>query len=141
MQKLFKYILDFTALALLYIFWLRPKWKNGGKRVLAVNTVMFLYLSGVLLVTLMPVIASLPFCFNHPYVPMNMTPCRRASGKSCGLFRCFLSTAALSLSVELLQPLINGVRSSDITDVITNTAGGLIGYSAYILLILFKKEK
>ena len=172
MQKLFKYILDFTALALLYIFWLRPKWKNGGKRVLAVNTVMFLYLSGVLLVTLMPVIASLPFCFNHPYVPMNMTPfedvlngrgdfirqivlnvimtvpfgflyplCRRASGKSCGLFRCFLSTAALSLSVELLQPLINGVRSSDITDVITKTAGGLIGYSAYILLILFKKEK
>lgn len=27
--------------------------------------------------------------------------------------------------------LINGARSADITDVITNTAGGAIGYAAY----------
>lgn len=35
---------------------------------------------------------------------------------------------ALSLSIELLQPFLNGARSADITDVITNTAGGLLGY-------------
>ncbi len=164
MPKLFKYLLDFAALALLYFLWLLPKWKRRGKRISAVNTVMFLYLSGVLWVTLMPVITSLPFCFNHPYIPMNMTPfedavkgrgdfvrqivlnvimtvpfgflypmCRRAAGKKCGLLRCVLMTIALSLSIELLQPFIDGARSADITDVITNTAGGLIGYMLYAL--------
>lgn len=164
MPKLFKYLLDFAVLALLYFLWLCPKWKHRGKRVLAVNTVMFLYLSGVLLVTLMPIITSLPFCFSHPYISMRMEPfedaingrsdfarqivlnvvmtvpfgflypmCRRAADKKCGLLRCVLMTIALSLSIELLQPLINGARSADITDVITNTTGGLIGYVAYVL--------
>ena len=164
MPKLFKYLLDFAALALLYFLWLCPKWKRRGKHVLAVNTVMFLYLSGVLLVTLMPVITSLPFCFSHPYIPMHMNPfedvingrgdfvrqivlnvvmtvpfgflypmCRRAAGKKCRLLRCVLMTVVLSLSIELLQPLINGARSADITDVITNTTGGLIGYAVYVL--------
>lgn len=172
MLKLLKYILDFAALALLYFLWLRPKWKRSNRRVLAVNTVMYLYLSGVLLVTLMPIIASLPFCFNHPYISMHMTPfedalngrgdfirqivlnvimtvpfgflyplCRRAAGKRCSLLRCLLMTAAISLSIELLQPLINGARSADITDVITNTTGGLIGYLFYELFALLKMEE
>ncbi len=165
-QKPFKYLLDFAVLALLYFLRFYPKWKYSGRRVLAVNTVMFLYLSGVLLVTLMPVITSLPFCFNHRYIPMNMEPfedaingrgdfarqivlnvimtvpfgflyplCRRAADKKCGLLRCVLMTAALSLSIELLQPLINSARSSDITDLITNTAGGLIGYVTYAIFV------
>lgn len=50
-------------------------------------------------------------------------------------------TLALSLSIELLQPLINSARSADITDVITNTAGGLIGYIFYALIALFKMWK
>ena len=74
MPKLLRYVIDFAALALLYFLRLRPKWKRGGRHVPAVNTVMFLYLSGVLLVTLMPVITSLPFCFSHRYVPMHMDP-------------------------------------------------------------------
>ena len=32
-----------------------------------------------------------------------------------------------------LQPLINDFRSSDITDLITNVLGGIIGYILYIL--------
>lgn len=164
MPKPFKYLLDFAALALLYCLWLRPKWQRGGKPLLAANTVMFLYLSSVLFVTLMPAIASLPSCFNHPYTPMHMAPfedalkgrgdfvrqivlnvvmtvpfgflyplCRRMAGKRCGLLRCLLMTLALTLSIELLQPLINGARRADITDVITNTTGGLIGYGFYAL--------
>ena len=164
MPKLFKYLLDFGVLALLYFLWLCPKWKRSSRRVLAINTVMFLYFSGVLLVTLMPVITSLPFCFSHPYIPMCMEPfedvingrgdfvrqivlnvimmvpfgilypmCRCTVGERCGLRRCALMTVALSLSIELLQPLINGARSADITDVITNTAGGLLGYVIYEL--------
>lgn len=166
MPKPFKYLLDFAVLVLLYFLWLRPKWKRRGKRLLALNTMMFLYLSGVLLVTLMPVITSLPFCFSHPYIPMHMNPfedaingrgdfarqivlnvimtvpfgflyplCRRAAGKKCGLLRCVLMTIALSLSIELLQPLINGARSADITDVITNTVGSLIGYVVYVIFV------
>lgn len=44
MPKLFKYLLDFAALALLYCLWLRPKWQRDSKPLLAANTVMFLYL-------------------------------------------------------------------------------------------------
>ena len=164
MPKLLRYAVDFAALTLLYVFLLLPRWRRRGGRVTTVNTVMLLYLSGVLLVTLMPIITALPFCFDHRYVPMHMEPfedaingrgdfvrqivlnvimtvpfgvlyplCRRTAGKSCGLLRCLAVTLALSLSIELLQPLINAARSSDITDVITNTTGGLLGYAGYAL--------
>ena len=66
--------LDIAALAALYFFVFYRKWKNRGKDVLLINTVMYLYLSMVLAVTLMPVISSLPFIFNHAYVPMNLVP-------------------------------------------------------------------
>ena len=42
--------------------------------------------------------------------------------------KVILYTFLLSLSIELLQPLINGFRSADITDLITNVLGGVIGY-------------
>ena len=41
---------------------------------LLVNTLLYGYLVLVLYVTLMPVIASLPFIFQHSYVPMNLVP-------------------------------------------------------------------
>lgn len=52
MPKLLRYAVDLAALALLYALYLLPRWKRGGRRVLAVNTLMYLYLSGVLLVRL-----------------------------------------------------------------------------------------
>lgn len=165
MTKMLKYAVDFAALAIIYFAWLKPRWKRQGKAVLIANTLMYLYMSGVLFVTLMPVITSLPFCFNHPYTPMHMVPfedalhgrgdfmrqiilnvimtvpfgllyplCRRCAGKESGFLRCVLAAALLSLTIELLQPLINGARSADITDVITNTVGGAIGYAAYCIL-------
>lgn len=39
----------------------------------------------------------------------------------------------MSLGIELLQPLIDGFRSADITDLITNTVGGVIGYGIYLV--------
>lgn len=39
----------------------------------------------------------------------------------------------MSLGIELLQPLINGFRSADITDLITNVIGGIVGYVLYIV--------
>ena len=39
----------------------------------------------------------------------------------------------MSLGIELLQPIINDFRSSDITDLITNVTGGIIGYIFYVV--------
>ena len=153
------------------------RWKVKGKDVLFINTIMYIYLSFVLYFTLMPIITSLPFIFNHSYVPMNLVPFIDVSdgkgdfirqvvlniimtipfgfllplikNKKTNLIKIVLYTFLLSLGIELLQPLINDFRSSDITDLITNVLGGIIGYILYIIfkplttkiLSYIKKEK
>lgn len=156
-----KYLIDFAALFFLYAIVFFKKWKSRGRDVLLVNTLMYLYLSLVLFVTLMPIITSIPFVLNHPYEPMNLIPFidvslargdfirqialnvimtmpfgflfpltnHRTAKFSKTVFFCFL----MSLGIELLQPLIDGVRSSDITDLITNVMGGMLGYGLYVV--------
>lgn len=156
-----RYLIDFIALALLYAFVFFRKWKSKGKDILLTNTLMYVYLSLVLYFTLMPVITSLPFILNHPYIPMNMVPFvdvlagrgdfirqvllnvimmipfgflfpitrKPFVGFGRTVFFCFL----ISLGIELLQPLISGSRNADITDLITNTIGGIVGYVLYIV--------
>lgn len=63
-----KTLIDFFVLIILYVLVFLKKWKAGGRNVLLVNTTMYIYLSFVLFFTLMPVITSLPFMFDHPYV-------------------------------------------------------------------------
>ncbi len=155
-----KYLIDFIALVLLYAFIFFRKWKSRGKDVLLVKTLMYVYLSFVLYFTLMPVITSLPFILNHPYKHMNMVPFvdvltgrgdfirqvilnaimmvpfgflfpitrKPAVGFGRTVFFCFL----MSLGIELLQPLISGFRTADITDLITNVIGGMAGYVLHI---------
>lgn len=154
-----KYLIDFTVLALLYVFVFFKKWKTKGKDILFVNTLMYVYLSFVLYFTLMPIITSIPFVFNHPYKLMNLVPFIDVSMGRGDFFRqvilnvimtmpfgflfpltrnptakfgqtvcfCFL----MSLGIEILQPLIDGFRASDITDIITNVIGGMLGYGFY----------
>ena len=156
-----KYLIDFIVLALLYVFYLFKKWKRKGKDVLIFNTLIYVYLSFVLYFTLMPIIVKLPFILNHPYTPMNMVPFvdvllgrgdffrqvvlnvimtipfgflyPLSRGHNPGLFKTIFCCCLLSLGIELLQPLIDGFRSSDITDLITNITGGMIGYCFYII--------
>ena len=156
-----KEIVDFIVLILLYIFMFYKKWKVKGKDILFINTIMYIYLSFVLYFTLMPIITSLPFIFNHPYDSMNLVPfidvlngrgdfIRQiglniimtvpfgflfplVKNRKASLLKTVLYTFILSLSIELLQPLINGFRSADITDLITNTVGGIIGYLIYLI--------
>ncbi len=156
-----KYLIDFAVLALLYVFVFCRKWKIKGNDVLLVNTVMYIYLSFVLYFTLMPVITSVPFILNHPYVPMNLVPfidISEGNGDFVGQVvlnivmtipfgfllpltrnrtvkfgRTVFSCLLMSLGIELLQPLINDFRSSDITDLITNVTGGIIGYVFYVI--------
>lgn len=156
-----KYLIDFSALAFLYVFVFFKKWKSKGKDVLLVNTLMYIYLSFVLYFTLMPIITSIPFVLNHPYTPMNLVPFidvlakrgdfvrqvvlngimtipfgflfpltqNRTAKFGRTVFFCFL----MSLGIELFQPLINGSRASDVTDLITNVIGGMFGYGFYIV--------
>lgn len=158
-----KYLIDFTALILLYVFVFFGRWKSKGRDVLLVNTLLYIYLSFVLYFTLMPIITALPFLLNHPYKPMNLVPFidvtmgrgdflrqivlnvtmtvpfgflfpltrNRTAHAQFGrtVFFCFL----MSLCIELLQPLINGFRTADITDVITNVTGGILGYVLYVI--------
>jgi len=126
-----------------------------------INTIMYIYLSFVLYFTLMPIITSLPFVFNHSYVPMNIVPFIDVStgrgdfirqvvlnivmtipfgfllplikNKKINLMKTVLYTFLLSLGIEILQPLINDFRSSDITDLVTNILGGIIGYILYLI--------
>ena len=146
-------------LVLLYAFIFFRKWRPQGKGVLLVNTLMYSYLSFVLFFTMMPVIASIPSVLDHPYEPMNLVPfidvslgrgdffrqvvlnvimtlpfgflfplTRDKRAKfSVTVFSCFL----MSLGIEILQPFFN--RSSDITDLITNVIGGVLGYGLYAI--------
>jgi len=159
MKYLIQYIIDFTALMFLYAFAFFRKWRPQGKDVLLVNTLMYAYLSLVLFFTMMPVIASIPFILDHPYTPMNLVPFIDVSLGRGDFFRqvvlnvimtlpfgflfplirdkrakfgvtvffCFL----MSLGIELLQPFFD--RSSDITDLITNLIGGVLGYGLYAI--------
>lgn len=154
-------LLDFIVLFLIYIFVFYRKWEIQGKDVLFINTMMYIYLSFVLYFTLMPILISLPFIFNHPYEFMNLVPFVDVSSgrgdfirqvvlnivmtipfgfllplvreKKINLLKVIFYTFLVSLGIEILQPLINGVRSSDITDIITNVTGGIIGYILYLL--------
>jgi glycopeptide antibiotics resistance protein len=158
-----KELVDFIFLIIIYFWKFYKKWKEKGRDVLLVNTTMYIYLSFVLYFTLMPIITSLPFIFNHPYTPMNLVPFidvtfgRGDFARQIGLniimtipfgflmplvkkgntslLKIVFYTFLLSLGIELLQPLINGTRSSDITDLITNVLGGIIGY---IIFLIFK---
>ena len=64
---------------------------------------------------------TIPFGFLWPLV-------RRRNG----LFRTVGAAFLLSLCIELLQPLLPTARTADITDLICNTAGGLVGYLLYL---------
>lgn len=159
MRNSLKVIIDFIVLTILYAVIFFYKWRARGKAKLIANTLMYIYISLVLYVTLMPIIVSLPFIFNHPYTPMNLIPFGDyISGrgdtvrqillnvimmmpfgfllpvvKKKNILSCIFWTFCFSLGIELTQPLINGFRAADITDLITNTIGGFLGYLLYLV--------
>lgn len=157
----YRICIDVIALVVLYIFIFRKRWIKKGKDVWLVNITMYAYLSFVLYFTLMPIITALPFIFNHPYmiyidpfsdyvngrgdsirqivlnvlmtIPFGFLYPITQKKRHRNLLRTMLFTALLSITIELVQPLIHGSRSCDVTDVITNTLGGVIGFFLYLL--------
>lgn len=154
-----KHLVDTIAIIAIYVAFLYKRWKTKGRETLLINTLMYVYIGLVLYVTLMPIITSIPFILNHPYDPINLLPFDdyfngRGDAvrqivlnvvmmipfgfllpvvKKQNILSIIVRTLMFSLSIELLQPLINGFRAADITDVITNTVGGIIGYLLYLL--------
>ena len=154
-----KYFVDVAVLMFLYAFVFFRRWRSQGRDRLLVNTLMYAYLSLVLYFTMMPVVVSIPPMLDHPYTPMNLVPFidvslgrgdffrqvllnvimtmpfgflfpltrDRRARFGATVFSCFL----LSLGIELLQPFFD--RSSDVTDLITNVTGGVLGYGLYVL--------
>lgn len=164
---------DLAVLVVIYLLVLRPRWREAGRRTLAVRSVFCLYIVCVLGVTLLPVLSNLPELAGNRYVPMELEPFRDlrngygnaarqlalnvvmtvplgflwplVRGKK-GVWRAVLAAFLLSLCIELLQPLLTTNRTSDITDVIANTAGGLVGYLLFLpagrpLLRLCREKK
>ena len=156
MRALSRYAPDLLLLLALYLLLLRRWAQQGGRRVF-VYTAFYVYMAGVLWVTVLPVL-SMPG-IHHAYAPMVLEPFRDLRlgygnaerqlllnvlmtvpfgilwpvvrrGKA-GVFRTVGAAFLLSLCIELVQPLLPTARMSDITDLICNTAGGLIGYGLY----------
>lgn len=159
MKYLIQYLIDIAVLVFLYAFVFFRRWRAQGRDRLLVNTLLYAYLSLVLYFTMMPVVTSIPFMLDHRYKPMNLMPFIDVAmgrgdffrqvvlnvimtlpfgflfpltrGKRAGFGATVLACFLMSLGIELLQPFFD--RSSDITDLITNVAGGALGYGLYVM--------
>ena len=154
------FIADFIFAALIYILLLFTLWKDKGTKKILLNTVFYFYIVAVLTVTVMPVIENIKYIGTFPYRYMRLIPfddynCGRAAafkqivlntlmfvplgfllplmGKHKFLFVTLVSFG-FSTFIEVFQPFISSVRYSDITDVITNTLGGMMGYLIYFII-------
>lgn len=155
-----KSLWDWLVLAGIYRFCCYPKWKKLGRRDFWLRNLACLYFCFVLYFTLMPILAVLPEIGRHSYKTMNLIPfidVIESHGDYLrqlvlnillmvpfgilvplihpkkSLWETVRLTFFLSLAIELLQPLLHGSRASDITDLITNVLGGLLGYGLYWL--------
>ena len=133
MSRNAKILIDLAVLAAAYGIWLLPKWRRLGKRPLLVYTLMYGCLAGIVRFTLMPVLAALPYCFDHPYIPMHMAPFEDVIHRHGDYVRQIVLNVVLFLPFGVLQPLLHDFRRADITDVITNTIGGVLGYALWAL--------
>lgn len=166
MSTSWKVIFDFILLAIIYRAIFYSRWKLLNKRDFIIRTVFYIYISIVIYLTLMPILTSLPSVFDGDYVPMFLKPFDdyiHSKGdatfqliinvlmfvpfgfmlpmiKKCNIFTVALYSFLFTLSIEVLQPLLNSFRISDITDVITNTTGGIIGYILYIIAYKIHKK-
>ena len=155
-QNLAQYLPDAAVLAAVFLL-LLPRWRRQGRRRLAVSALFYLYMAGVLWVTVLPVLSVIGA--HHPYQPMVLEPFRDLRlgygnalrqlllnalmtmplgflwplvRRRSGLLRAVGAAFLLSLCIELVQPLLPTARTADITDLICNTAGGLTGYVLYL---------
>ena len=98
-------LLDLLVLVAVYAAWLLPKWRRLGRRPLLVYTLMYGCLAGIVRFTLMPVLTALPYCFDHPYIPMHMAPFEDVIHRHGDYVRQIVLNVVLFLPFGVLQPL------------------------------------
>ena len=154
------YIIDFILLAVIYYFFYK-KWSKESIWSLIIKSLMYVYLVMVLYVTLMPF--TIPFSGNNNLFleTANIIPFRDVMLKYDGAIRevylnilmmmpfgfllpiikkkgvrtTLITTLLFSCIIECTQLLSSaGIRIFDVTDLITNTIGGLVGYLIYYLI-------
>ena len=154
--------IDLAVMALAYLFVFYPKWKKQKRGYFVVKTIMYFYLCLVFYLTLTPFIVKLPFIFSHPYkiniipyvdyinewgdfyrqiilnvlmtIPFGILYPMTQKRKKWNFFKTLLMAFLLSLTIEFLQLVVASDRSCDVTDLIDNTVGGLIGYLIYLII-------
>ncbi|MCH3960664.1 MAG: VanZ family protein [Solobacterium sp.] len=159
-MDLLLYIPDIAAMAAIYILFLHQHWSKCRP---GAHFLFYLCTCFIFLVTLSPFIMDIPHLFSGMVSRYNFDPfvdllngygsplqecienivlfipfafaCRMSEKTS--LWKTLLLGILYSLLIETVQPLISTIRVFDITDIITNACGALIGaflYSLYIRL-------
>lgn len=159
---MYKYfdLFDLMSLILIYFICLLPRWKSN-RRYLFLKSTLYTYICFTLYFTLMPFIIPIPFInFNMSSVNINLIPfndfLKGHGGAARELFlniimmipfgilvpfiykKKFFSTINytfwFSLIIESFQIFsYSGMRSFDVTDLISNTLGGTVGCLLYML--------
>lgn len=154
-------IFDVMVIAFLYYKYMVPYLKTQSYPTKALIVVFSVYLLGVFVVTLSPVITSLPFILIPRFsrtvnvvpfidliehtdgaltqvifnivltVPFGYLLPLLLKPKRYQLTQIFLATLVLTCSIESIQWLLANDRVADITDIMTNTIGGMIGFITY----------
>lgn len=157
-------MMNFFILLLIYAFVFYPLWKEKTTFQFFLHTFMYIYITLVLFVTLMPFPLPLGNTNNLFLESANFIPFRDlyfgyGDAKKEMTLNIFMMipfgflyplltnkkltttvcTAFLfSFTIELLQLIGvwwgNHARSFDVTDLITNTTGGLLGYLLYLFI-------
>lgn len=159
------YFFNFILLFMIYFLFFYPKWRLKSKKYFLLNTAFYIYIVIVLFATVMPfkipvgatnnlfistaifmpfndlmqgyegaqrdiilnILMMIPFGFLFPLI------------RNSTLFQTTFTTFLFSFSIESYQLLTGWFGTSsrifDVTDIITNTTGGFIGY------LLFSKLK
>ena len=148
---------DWAVLLAVYVWKIWPSRRWLPRSRFLNRTALYVYLCGVLAVTLMPVLWKLPqigavsyYIHLNPFedyirgwgdaqrqILLNMVMLLPFGvlfprERGCGFFKTVGGGVLLSLTIELLQPFFG--RSCDVTDLITNTAGCILGFGLYRLL-------
>ena len=151
---------DFVVLTAVYFLIFFKRWKQSGHVSFLIRTAFYVYLCMVMYFTLMPVLTSVQNIYVLPYGNINLSPFIDVTEGHLNAeteiwlnilmmvpFGFFLPMVRdksplsiisagflLSLTIEILQPLLSQYRAADITDLITNTVGTALGYILYRLL-------
>lgn len=149
---------DLGILAGIYFGYLRETWMRMGRKQFILRTVFYWYVAAVLYLTIMPFV--IPLFFGHgSFEPANFelftdVLAHRPSAyvqlflnalmlfpfgfllgwiKPLKIWQLTLCGFALSLSIECLQYAVADGRIFDVTDLLMNTIGALIGAITYRL--------